>query len=94
MRVIKGKFRGAIMVEPASDEVDLLELIQTLWEEKWMIVAISLFFTFFSVIVALQLQTSFNGSLRVTALSKQQMAAYELLNNTLGLSKNYSNQRS
>ena len=75
------------MVETASDEVDLLELIQTLWEEKWMIVTITLFFSFMSVIVALQMSTSFDGYIRVTALSKQQMAAYQLLNNTLGVSR-------
>ena len=74
------------MQDTASDEIDLIELIETLWDAKWLITTITACFSALSVAVALLLPTSFEGKLRITALTKQQMAAYQTLNNTPGIS--------
>ena len=74
------------MQDTASDEIDLIEFIETLWDAKWLITTITACFSVLSVAVALLLPTSFEGKLRITALTKQQMAAYQTLNNTPGIS--------
>ena len=74
------------MQDTASDEIDLIELIETLWDAKWLITAITACFSVLSVAAALLLPTSFEGKLRITALTKQQMAAFQTLNNTPGIS--------
>ena len=74
------------MQDTASDEIDLIELIETLWGAKWLITVITACFSVLSVAVALHLPTSFEGKLRISALTKQQMAAYQTLNNTPGIS--------
>ena len=74
------------MQDTVSDEIDLIELIETLWDAKWFITAITACFTVLSVAVALLLPVGFEGKLRITALTKQQMAAYKTLNNTPGIS--------
>ena len=74
------------MQETTSDEIDLIELIETLWDAKWLITVITACFSVLSVAFALHLPTSFEGKLRISALTKQQMAAYQTLNNTPGIS--------
>ena len=74
------------MQNTASDEIDLIELIETLWDAKWLIAVITACFSILSVAFAFLLPTSFEGKLRITALTKQQMAAYQTLNNTPGIS--------
>ena len=70
--------------EQLDNEIDLIELIEFLWDRKWLIAAITACFSVLSVGIALLLPASFEGSLRITALTKQQMAAYQTLNNTKG----------
>ena len=72
--------------EQLDNEIDLIELIEFLWDGKWLIAAITACFSVLSVGIALLLPASFEGSLRITALTKQQMAAYQTLNNTPGIS--------
>ena len=74
------------MQDTANDEIDLIEFIETLWDAKWLITTITACFSVISVAVALLLPTSFEGKLRITALTKQQMATYQTLNNTPGIS--------
>ena len=74
------------MQDATSDEIDLIELIETLWGAKWLITVITACFSIVSVVFAFLLPTSFEGKLRITALTKQQMATYQTLNNTPGIS--------
>ena len=74
------------MQDATSDEIDLIDLIETLWDAKWLIAVITACFSVLSIVIALQLPPSFEGKLRITALTKQQMAAYQTLNNTPGIS--------
>ena len=74
------------MQDTANDEIDFIELIETLWDAKWLIAAITACFSVLSVAFASLLPTSFEGKLRISALTKQQMAAYQTLNNTRGIS--------
>ena len=74
------------MHETTIDEIDLIELIETLWVAKWLIAAITACFSVLSVAFALLLPAGFEGKLRIYALTKQQMAAYQTLNNTPGIS--------
>lgn len=74
------------MQDTASDEIDLIELIETLWDAKRLIAAITACFAVLSIGVALLLPARFEGSLRITALTNQQTASYQTLNNTPGIS--------
>ncbi len=72
--------------EQFDNEIDLIALAETLWDSKGLIAAITSAFAAISVIGALLMPTGFEGSLRITGLTKQQMAAYQTLNNTPGIS--------
>ncbi|MGC6535471.1 MAG: Wzz/FepE/Etk N-terminal domain-containing protein [Parvibaculales bacterium] len=74
------------MQDTANDEIDFIELIETLWDAKWLIAAITACFSVLSVAFAFLLPAGFEGKLRISALTKQQMAAYQTLNNTPGIS--------
>ena len=73
--------------EQSIDEIDLIELVESLWLSKWLIAAITSAFAAISVIGALLMPTSFKAELRISALTNQQMAAYQTLNNTPGISR-------
>ena len=75
------------MQDATGDEIDLIEIIQTLWDGKWLITAITAALTILSVGVLLQIPPSFEGSLRITPLSSQEMASYQALNNTPDISE-------
>ena len=68
------KFYGAVMQDATSDEIDLIDLIQTLWDGKWLITAITAAFAILSVGVMFQIPPSFDGRIDITALDKTQIA--------------------
>ena len=72
--------------EQFDNEIDLVELFETLWDTKWLIATITSAFAAMSVIGALLMPTGFEGSLRISAITNQQMAAYQILNSTPGIS--------
>jgi LPS O-antigen subunit length determinant protein (WzzB/FepE family) len=72
--------------EQFDDEIDLIELLATLWDAKWLIAAITSAVATISVIGALLMPTGFEGSMRISAITNQQMAAYQILNSTPGIS--------
>ena len=75
------------MESAARDEVDLVKLLTDLWTKKWLIAWITATVSIlFTLVHALTPQT-FDGELRVTALTEVQMAGYQMLNNTPGISK-------
>ncbi|MFZ8891502.1 MAG: Wzz/FepE/Etk N-terminal domain-containing protein, partial [Pseudomonadales bacterium] len=49
-----------------DDEIDLFELVQNLWEDKWLISAITGFAAVTSVIVALALPNIYQASTLLT----------------------------
>ena len=55
-------FRGAGAHDGFDDEIDLFELVQNLWEDKWLISAITGFAAVTSVIVALALPNIYQAS--------------------------------
>lgn len=73
--------------EQFDDEIDLIELLATLWDAKWLIAAITSAVAVISVTGALLMPSRFEGSLRISALHDQQMADYTILNNTPGISQ-------
>ena len=75
------------MQDATSDEIDLIELIEIIWDGKWLITAITAAFAILSVGVVFQIPPSFEGSLRITSLSSQEMAPYQALNNTPDISE-------
>ena len=72
--------------EQFDDEIELIWLVETLWDSKGLIAAITSAFASISVIGALLMPTGFEGSLRISAITNQQMAAYQILNSTPGIS--------
>ena len=72
--------------EQFDNEIDLVELFETLWDTKWLIATITSAFAAISLIGALLMPTRFEGSLRISAITNQQMAAYQILNSTPGIS--------
>ena len=75
------------MQDATSDEIDLIELIEIIWDGKWLITAITAAFAILSVGVVFQIPPSFEGSLRIAPLSSQEMAPYQALNNTPDISE-------
>ena len=75
------------MQDATSDEIDLIELIEIIWDGKWLITAITTAFAILSVGAVFQIPPSFEGSLRITPLSSQEMAPYQALNNTPDISE-------
>ena len=69
-----------------DDEIDLIELVETVWLSKWFIAAITSAFAAVSITFALSMPTSFKGSIKFSALNNAQMAAYQTLNSTPGIS--------
>ena len=68
------------------DEIDLIELIGSLWDAKWLVAAITTAFAGISISGALLMPSSFTGKIRISALNNQQMAAYQTLNDTPAIS--------
>lgn len=72
--------------EQTGDEINLIELIGILWDAKWLITGITSAFAAISFACTLLIPSSFEGNIRISALSNQQMAAYQILNDTPGIS--------
>ncbi len=75
------------MQESANEEIDLIELFQTLWDGKWPITAITAAFAILSVGVAFQIPPSFEGRTDIVALDRTQIAVFAPLNDTPGVSQ-------
>ena len=72
--------------EQSDGEINLIALIEDLLAAKWVISGTTVTFSVLSVALILWMPPSFNGSLRVSSLTNQQMAAYKTLNSTPGIS--------
>lgn len=72
--------------ELIEDHIGLFEIFSTLWEEKWLIAAMTSAFGAISIAFVLLMPLKYDGSLRISSLTNQQMAAYQTLNNTPGIS--------
>lgn len=70
----------------ATDEIDLIELIEILWGGKWLIVAVTGVISLISLTVLLMLPSTQSVELRIRPLSPQEMSAFALLNNVPGIS--------
>lgn len=75
------------MDDANSDEIDLIELIEIIWDGKWLITAITTAFAILSVGVALQIPPRFEGRVDIEALDKTQIAVFAPLNDTPGVSQ-------
>ena len=75
------------MQDKASDEIDLSELIEIIWDGKWLVGAITGIFALVSIFSVLNLPPSFEGSIDLTALDKTKMAAYAPLNDLPKISR-------
>lgn len=75
------------MQEATNDEIDLIELIQSFWDGKWLITAITAACAILSCWVVFPILPGFEGSLRISSLSNQETAPYKALNNTPDISE-------
>lgn len=64
------------MQKATSDQFELFEFIQMLWNKKWMITAITAAFAIFSIGVVLQIRPIFEGNLGITSFNNQEMPFY------------------
>ena len=64
------------MQDATSDEIDLIELIEIIWDGKWLITAITAAFAILSVGVMFQIPPSFEARIDIAALDRTQMAAF------------------
>lgn len=60
----------------ADDEIDLLELIKTLWEGKWTIVGITTFATSIALVVLISLPLTFTATTKIKPISAFAADAY------------------
>ena len=72
--------------EQFPNEIDLIELLATLWDAKWLIAAITSAFAAISITSAVLMPSNFKGSIRLSTLTNAQMASYQILNDTPGIS--------
>lgn len=80
------------MSETISDEIDLLELVEIIWDGKWQIIGITAIFALLAIVFVLMNNQSYDGQLRISKLDRSQIAAFAPLNDTPGISKPiYSN---
>ena len=75
------------MQDEASDEIDLLELIEIIWDGKWLIGAITFASVILSTAGALLLPPSFEGRIDIEALDRTQIASFAAINDTPGISQ-------
>ncbi len=75
------------MESVARDEVDLVELLKALWTKKWFIARITTAVAILFTLAHALTPETFDSELRITALTEVQMAGYQMLNNTPGISK-------
>lgn len=75
------------MQDATSDDIDLIELVETIWDGKWLVGAITGLFALLSIVSVLNLPPSYEGSIDIMALNKTQMAAYKPLNDLPGISQ-------
>ena len=75
------------MQEAINDEIDLVELIEIIWNGKWLAGAITGTFALLSLVSVLIFPPSFEGHIDIRALDRTQMAAYAPLNNTPNISQ-------
>ena len=75
------------MQEAINDEIDLVELIEIIWNGKWLAGAITGTFALLSLVSVLILPPSFEDHIDIRALDRTQMAAYAPLNNTPNISQ-------
>ena len=78
----QGKFYGAVMRDATSDEIDLIDLIQTLWDRKWLITAITVAFAILSVGVMFQIPPSFDGRMKLGRSIETKFTGFAPLNDT------------
>lgn len=75
------------MSDTVSDEVDLLELLEILWQAKWGVGAISALAGLGAWIFLTISPPNYIGELQISALDNSQIAAYATLNDTPGISR-------
>ena len=75
------------MQDATSDEIDLIELIEIIWDGKWLITAITTAFPILSVGAVFQIPPSFDGRVDIAALDRTQIAVFAPLNDTPGVSQ-------
>ena len=75
------------MDDATSDEIDLIELIEIIWDGKWLITAITAAFAILFVGILFQIPPSFEARIDIAALDKTQIASFAPLNDTPGISQ-------
>ena len=75
------------MQEAPSDEIDLIELVQVLWNGKWYIGAFTGISLMLSIAGVLTLPPSFEGRLDIAALDSTKISGFAPLNDTPGISQ-------
>lgn len=75
------------MSDTVSDEIDLLELLEILWQAKWGVGAISALAGLGAWIFLTITPSNYIGELQISALDNSQIAAYATLNDTPGISR-------
>lgn len=75
------------MSDTVSDEIDLLELLEILWQAKWGVGAISALAGLGAWIFLTISPPNYIGELQISALDNSQIAAYATLNDTPGISR-------
>ena len=75
------------MQDATSDEIDLIELIEIIWDGKWLITAITAAFAILFVGILFQIPPSFEARIDIAALDNTQIASFAPLNDTPGISQ-------
>ena len=76
-----------------DDEIDLFQLVETIWDGKWLIVAITAFFALGGVTAIKLMPTEHNGSVQIVPQSQAIVAEYTGLNAVLSSARDAHDAR-
>ena len=78
---------------PYDDEIDLFQLFETIWDGKWLIVAITAVFALGGVAAIKLMPTEHNGSVQIVPQSQAMVAEYTGLNAILSSARDARDAR-
>ncbi|MCS5559117.1 MAG: Wzz/FepE/Etk N-terminal domain-containing protein, partial [Oceanospirillaceae bacterium] len=65
-----------------NDEIDLADLVRSLWDGKWLVIGVTFLTTLLAVAYLMLVPKTYTGSLEIAALPTAQADAYTELNAT------------
>ena len=63
-----------------NDEIDLADLVRSLWDGKWLVIGVTFLTTLLAVAYLMLVPKTYTGSLHITPLSQADLEIYQEFN--------------